>query len=168
MWLFIKQISFIRGAHPANTDYHPANKRDRLCIYCYRSLQLETIYIQFLKECINFHLITFHLYYFTLPTNFNPFFVVLDCFNRKSLNWGFNDEINFEGKKTDTLISQIGLHLIVKDPKQILDCSSSSVDLIITSKTNLVLESVISASASLHTSYHQQTIYRETLKSIWK
>ena len=67
-------------------------------------------------------------------TTCNPFLVVgLGDFNAKSCNWCINDRTNFEGAKIDVLTSQNGLHQIIKEPTDILDTSSTCIDLIFTS-----------------------------------
>ena len=51
---------------------------------------------------------------------FNPFLAVgLGDFNAKSCNWSITDKTNFEGAKTDALISQNGLHQIINESQHI-------------------------------------------------
>ena len=113
-------------------------------IYHKDSLPLKIFDIQYLQECINFCLITGDklCHFITLygPPNqsydnsfienlelnldkktiFNPFLAVaLGDFNAKSCNWSITDKTNFEGAKTDALISQNGLHQIINENQHI-------------------------------------------------
>ena len=91
-------------------------------------------------------------------TTFNPFLViVIDDSNAKLCNWCIIDKINLEGAKIDTLISQNGLHQIIKEPTHILDTSSSCIGLFFTSQPKLVMGSGVHA--SLHVNCHHQIIY---------
>ena len=119
------------------------------------SLLLKIIDIQYLQECINFHLIIDDklCHFITLyrspnqchdefnsfvknlklnlgkATTFNSFLVVvLSDFNTKPSNWCINDKTNFQGAKIDTLTSQYGLHQIIKEPTHILSTSFSCID----------------------------------------
>ena len=129
--LVIQSYNLVRCDHPTNS------KRVGVCIYCKDSLSLKTIDIQYLQECINFHLIiTDKLCHFIMlygspnqshnelnsfiknlewnldkASTYNLFLVtVLGDFNAKSCNWCINAKANFEGAKIDTLTSQNGLH----------------------------------------------------------
>ena len=84
-------------------------------------------------------------------TNFDPFLVViLGDFNRKLRNWCITDKTNFDGAKIGTLISQSGLHQIIKEPTHILDTSSSCIDLFFTSQPKLVIDCGIHASLHMN------------------
>ena len=63
-------------------------------------------------------------------TTFNPFLVVVfGDFNVKPCNWCINDKTNFRGAKIDTLTIESDLLKIIKEPRHILDISSSCIDL---------------------------------------
>ena len=130
--LVIQGYNLVRCDHPTNS------KSGGVCIYYKDSFPLKIIDIQYLQECINFHLIIgvtllrftdlltnlmMNLIIYKRPriefnkaTTHNSFLVVvLGDFNAKSCNWCINDKANFEGAKTDTLTSQNGLHQIIKE-----------------------------------------------------
>ena len=70
----------------------------------------------------------------------NPFMIsVLGDFNAKSDNWCKNDIISHEGSMTDAVTSNYGLHQLIQEPEHILNSSSSCIDLIFTSQSNLVM-----------------------------
>ena len=81
-----------------------------------------------------------------------------DC-NSESTNWCANDQISFEGNKTEHITSQFGLGQIINEPTHILDSSSSCIHLIFTSQPNLVIKSGIHP--SLHQNCHHQIIYAQ-------
>ena len=88
----------------------------------------------------------------------NPFMmVVLGNFNTKSKSWYANDSTNFEGSNIDFSTSSFCFHQIINKPTDILNNSSSCIDLIITTQSNLVMESVVHS--SLHANYHHQLPY---------
>ena len=176
--LVIQGYNLVRCDHPTNS------KRGRVCVYYKDSLPLKIIDIQYLQECINFHLIIgdklchfitfyrspnqshdeFNSFIKSLElnldkaTSYNPFLVVvLGYFNANPCNWYINDKTNFEGAKVDTLTSQNGLHQIIKEPTHILDTSSSCIDLIFTSRIKLVMDSGVHS--SLHVNYHHQMVF---------
>ena len=56
----------------------------------------------------------------------NPFLVVaIGDYNAKSSNWFCHDKTNFEADAVESLISQFGLHQVIKEPTRILDTSFS-------------------------------------------
>ena len=83
--------------------------------------------------------------------------VVLGDFNVKSSNWYKHDKTIYEGSKTDPITSQFGLQQLIKEPNHILVDSSSCIDLLFTSQSNLVME--LGVHSSLHQNYHHQIIY---------
>ena len=88
----------------------------------------------------------------------NPFFVaLLGDFNAKSSNWCKNDITRNEGKVIENISSQFALHQVTNKPTQILEISSSCVDLIFTSQPNLKTESGVHP--SLHPNSHHQIIF---------
>ena len=78
---------------------------------------------------------------------------ILGNFNAKSKSW-YTKNL---GSKIDFLTSNFGFHQIINKPTHILNNSSSSVDLIFTTKPNLVVESGVHS--SLHANCHQQLPY---------
>ena len=71
-----------------------------------------------------------------------PFLVVLlGDFNSKSSNWCKNDVTTAEGKAIENISSQFGLHQMINEPTYILESSSSCIELIFTSQSNLITES---------------------------
>ena len=90
--------------------------------------------------------------------NSNPFLTtVIGDFNAKSKNWSEGDRSTIEGSKTEFLTSQFGLSQIIKEPAQILENSSSCIDLIFTTQPNMVLESGVHH--SLNQNCHHQIIF---------
>ena len=84
-------------------------------------------------------------------------------FNAKSKNWYKNEKCSFEGNIIENVTSQFGLQQVIKEPKYILDNSSSCIDLIFTSKANLLIESGVHP--SLHSNCHHQIVF---FKSDWE
>ena len=89
----------------------------------------------------------------------NDFFfvVLLGDFNTKSSNWCKNDITTSEGKAIENMSSQFSLHQVINEPTNILESSSSCIDLIFTSQPNLVTES--GAHTSLCPNSHHQIIF---------
>ena len=74
----------------------------------------------------------------------NPFLtVVLGDFNTKPNLWYKNDKATYEGSEIDGRASQFGLHQLINEPIHLTRNTSSCIDLIFTSQTNLVMESGI-------------------------
>ena len=72
----------------------------------------------------------------------DPFLVVaIGDFNAKSSKWHIHDKWTCEGNEIDNITSQLGLHQVIKEPTDILDTSSLSIDLICTSLPNLIIDS---------------------------
>ena len=69
----------------------------------------------------------------------NPFLVVvLGDFNAKPSKERKSDTTTTEGKAIENISSQFGLHQVINEPTHILESSSSCIDLIFTSKPNLI------------------------------
>ena len=164
---------------------HPSNvKRGGVCIYYKTMLPLNVLSTNFLQESINFevsiankiyqfiHLYRtpsqsqyeFHDFLTNLEMNLddsfnsNPFLItVIDDFSGKSNNWSRGDRSTIEGSKIDFLTSQFGLSQMMKEPTHILGNSSSCIDLIFTTQTNMVLESGVHH--SLYQNCHHQIIF---------
>ena len=60
-------------------------------------------------------------------------------FNAKSSDWYNKDKTSFEGSTIENVTSQLGLHQIINEPTHILPNSSSCIDLIFTSQSNMVM-----------------------------
>ena len=58
-------------------------------------------------------------------------------------NWYHGDTNTFEGSKSDTITSQFGLQQIINEPTHIQGKSLSCIDLIFSSRPNLVMSSGI-------------------------
>ena len=88
----------------------------------------------------------------------NLFMMVgLGDYNPKSKPWYINDITNFEGSKIDFLTSSFGFHQIINKPTNMLNNSSSCIDLIFTTQPNLVIESCVNSSLCAKiviTNYH--------------
>ena len=69
--------------------------------------------------------------------------VVLGDFNTKPNLWYKNDKATYEGSEIDGRASQFGLHQLINEPIHLTRNTSSCIDLIFTSQTNLVMESGI-------------------------
>lgn len=65
--------------------------------------------------------------------------MAIEGFNVKSNDWYCQKKISFEGKGTENITSQSGLHLLIKEPAH----SSFCVDLNFTLHLNLIIESGI-------------------------
>ena len=88
----------------------------------------------------------------------NPFLVVLfGDFNAKSSNWCKSELTISEGKSTESISSQFSLLQVINEPTHILGSSSSCIDLIFTSKPNLMTESGFHP--SLYPNSHHQIIF---------
>ena len=82
--------------------------------------------------------------------------VILGDFNTKSSLWSNNDITTYEGFKIDGVTSQFGLQQIIKEFTHFIGDSSSCIDLIFTTRPNLVMES--GAHSSLHANCHQHNL----------
>ena len=171
--LQIPGYSSVRADHPTNA------KRSVVLVYYKSYLSLKLIDVKYLHECINFELriagkIVKFLYLYTscsrnryqleiflehLELNFDhmaetkPYImVVVSDFNVKLNSWYANDSPNIEGSKFYILTSSYGFNKIIKEPTHIVNNSSSWIDLIFTSQSNLVTESGLTS--SLHSNFH--------------
>ena len=83
----------------------------------------------------------------------NPFMIsVLGDFNAKFNNWCKYDITSHKASVIDVVTSNYGLHQLIQEPAHILKLSSSYIDLIFTTQSNLVMESGIHS--SLHSNCH--------------
>ena len=73
-------------------------------------------------------------------------------FNAKSKNWYSQHKSSFEGRTIESIISQFGLYQLINEPTHLLENPSLGIDLIFTSRLNLVVES--SVHPSLHPNSH--------------
>ena len=155
--LEISGYTVVRSDHPSNTPC--------VCIYYKSFLSLRILNIQYLQENICFELIIgdktcnflslyrspsqsqdFETFTEDLELNLenlvqkDPFLVVaMGDFNAKSSNWFCQDKTNFEGDAIENLTSHFGLHQVIKEPTHILDTSFSFIDLIFTSRADLII-----------------------------
>ena len=68
----------------------------------------------------------------------NPFLMTtIRDFNTKSKNWYSHDKTSFEGKTIESTTSWFGLYQLINEPTHLLENSSSCIDLIFTSQSNL-------------------------------
>ena len=91
-------------------------------------------------------------------TSFDPHFVILfGHFNAKSKSWSVNDTKTEEGTILEILTSLYEMKQLISAPRHILQHSSSYIDFIFFTQSNLVIDSGIHP--SLHQScYHQVVI----------
>ena len=88
----------------------------------------------------------------------NPFLtVVLGDFNIKSNLYFNGDKTSHESSKIDAITSKFGLQKLINEPTHLVADSSSCIDLIFTSKPNLVMESGLHP--SLHPNCHHLITY---------
>ena len=85
------------------------------------------------------------------------FVILLGEFNAKSKWWSINDTTAEEGTILENLTSLFGMKQLMSDPTQILQYSSSCIDLIFVNQPNLVIDSGIHP--SLHQNCHHQIIF---------
>ena len=78
-------------------------------------------------------------------------------FKAKSKNWYTQDKTGFEGKTITSISSEFGLYQLINEPTHLLENSSSCIDLISTSQSNLVVESGVHP--SLHPNCHHQVVF---------
>ena len=83
--------------------------------------------------------------------------VLLGDFDAKCNNWYKHDKINLEGVAISNISSQCGLCQVIKKPTHILQNSLSFIDLIFTSKPNLMTQSGVQP--LLHLNCHHEVIY---------
>ena len=83
--------------------------------------------------------------------------VAIGDLNGESKCWYCNDNTTSQGKALETFTSQFGLHQVIKEPTHILKNSSSRIDLIFASQSDLITESGVQP--SLHPNCHHQITY---------
>ena len=89
---------------------------------------------------------------------------VLGEFNAKSNYWCKNDITSHEGSISDVATCNYGLHQLNQEPAQILNSSSSFIDVIFTSQPNLVMKSEVHS--SLHPRCHHHVVFAKVNLSI--
>ena len=88
----------------------------------------------------------------------NPFLIILiSDFNAKCTCWYSKDNSTTGGSKLRLFTSQFGLNQIINEPTHITKNSSTCIDLLFTSQTNLVIESGMHS--SLYPNCHHQIIF---------
>ena len=91
-------------------------------------------------------------------TDNNPFLVVaIAYFNARSSSWCINDKSNYEGTKINCLATEYDLKQVVKELTDLLESSSSCIDLIFISQPNLVMDAGVHP--SLHANCLHQIVY---------
>ena len=95
---------------------------------------------------------------FEFILNKNPYLTVaIGDLDAKSHNWYKGDKTTASRSKLDIMTSRHGLTATINEPTQILEDSSSCVDLVFTSQPNMVLDSGFHS--SLHPNSHHQTVF---------
>ena len=88
----------------------------------------------------------------------NPFLVaVIVGFNVKLSKWYYRDKSSSKGNAVDTITKWYGLHKDIKETTHISEHSSTCINLIFTSQSNLIIEP--SVHPSLHPNCHHQIAY---------
>ena len=90
---------------------------------------------------------------------------IIGDFNAKSCNWYSHDKMSFKGSTIESITSQFGLHQLINEPRHLLQNSSSCINLIFTSQSNIVVES--GAHPSLHPNCHRQIIFAKVNLKIY-
>ena len=95
----------------------------------------------------------------------NNFFltVILGDFNAKSSLWCNNDTTTYEDSKIDGVTSQFGLQQIIKEPTHFIGNSSSCIEMIFTTQSNLIMEPGIYFLVHAN-SHHHITLAKFNLK----
>ena len=92
------------------------------------------------------------------PVLNNPFMlVVIGDLNTKSKNVYPLDGTTYEGNIIETITSYFGQHQLIHDPTHILEKSLSCIDLIFTSRPNMVVNSGVHS--PLHADCHHQIVF---------
>ena len=90
----------------------------------------------------------------------NPFLkTTIGEFNAKSKNCYSQDKTSFEGKTIESITFQFGLYQLINKSTNLLENSSSCLDLIFTSQPNLVVE--LGVHQSLHPNCHHQIVFAQ-------
>ena len=83
--------------------------------------------------------------------------MMIGDFNAKSKQWCEIDKNSFTGYQLQLLTSKFDLSLNITQPNHILEVSSSCMDLLFTSQSNMVMDSGVHASLDPHC--YQQIIF---------
>ena len=78
--------------------------------------------------------------------------IIIGDFNPKSNNWCSSEKKTYEGKKLESLTAQCGFKQAISDQINIIESSSSCIDLIFTLQPNLVMNT------GVYSSLHSVTI----------
>ena len=174
----IPGYTLVRKDHPSDT------KRGGVCLYFKTCLPVKIVDFCFLTECINFEItienkLCNFIFLYRSPSqtsdqfqdfmknfelnletviNKNPFMLtVLGDFNAKSSNWYRDDITTLEGNEIDYATSLFDQKQLINELTHILGNSSSCIDLVFSSQSNLVKESGVLP--SLHPNCHHQVIF---------
>ena len=155
-----------------------------VCAYIRESLPVRNFSNSYLSECLTFevtisnkkgHVITLYRSPSQTPDEFDSFIsnlekllisitsfhsdfvILLGDFNAKSKSWSVNDTTTKEGKMLENLTSLYGMKQLTSTPTDVLQHSSSCIDLIFVNQPNLVTDSGIHP--SLHQNCHHQVIF---------
>ena len=171
--LCLDGYKLIRTDHPKNI------KQGGVCIYYRETLPLKIIQTNYLPEClvceINYFIFTLYRSPSQTTDEFdeflrgfegvidnvnqcNPYFTVITGdFNARCNRWWVNDNNNTEGVSIDNLTSSYGLKQLIAEPTHILPTSSSCIDLLFTTQSNMVVNSGVFP--SIHQSCQHQIVF---------
>ena len=158
----------IPGYNPVRCDHSMNTKHGGVCVYYNSYLPLKVLNMKHLQECLNIEfsigkkicrLISLYRSpsqnqeefnrfldnlesYLETASLSNPFSTILiSDFNAKCASWYSQDNTTTEGSKLRSLTSQFVLNQIINELTHITINSSTCIDLLFTSQTNLVIES---------------------------
>ena len=126
------------------------NRKKYFFVVIYRSPSQDQM--EFDDFTINFELLLSKLH----AENRHCVVIAVD-FNCCSTQWWENDIENNKGKLFEPLISDLGLHQLISEPTHLMGDSKSCIDLILTDRPNLVVESGVHP--SLHEQCHHQNVH---------
>ena len=78
-------------------------------------------------------------------------------FNCRSSQWWENENKSEEGKRFEPLVSNLGLHQLIREPTQVMGDHKLCIVMILTDQSNIFIDSGIHP--SLHEFCHHQIVY---------
>ena len=88
----------------------------------------------------------------------NPYAIIISGdFNCRSSQWWGNENENDEGKRFEPLVSDLGLHQLIREPTHLMGDHKLCIDLILTDQPNIFIDSGVHP--SLHVLCHHQIVY---------